>query len=180
MDNELLKKALEEAYASAPQDKIPLDTLEINHPTFTEPLRVVRWPLLGPEPALFRLKLEDDAPYNPGEIVDYYGFPFGLSLPDSSSESEGVFEIKISVNTEVDQALKNAALNPGIITAIYRQYVKGLEEEGPSEYWRGIEIQSPRREGGDIVASGAILGWMGKPFGHLYTPSKYPGLVTGQ
>jgi len=179
MDSALLKRALEEAYASAPQDKIPLDTLEINHHTFTTPLRVVRWPLLGPEPVEFQLKLESDAPKNPGAVVKYLGFPFMLTLPDSSSDAEGTFEIRISVNEEIDKSLRYAALNLGVITAIYRQYIKGLELEGPAEYWRGIEIQAPRREGGDIVASGAILGWMVKPFGNLYTPIKYPGLIAG-
>ena len=179
MSSELLQQAIAEAYASAPQDKIPLDTLEINHPTFTQPLRVVRWPLFSATPETFFLRLEDDAPYNPGETVTFLGFPFALSIPDSSTEAEGQFELRISVHIEIDRALKNAALNKGIITAIYRQYIKGMEDEGPAEYWRGIEIQSPRREGGDIIANGVILGWMAKPFGDLYTPAKYPGLVPG-
>lgn len=178
--DDLLKTALDEAYASAPQDKIPLDTLEINHPTFTEPMRVVRWPVLGPEPDIFYLKLEDDAPYNPGQVVKYVGFPFELTIPDSSAEAEGYFEIRVSVHQEIDRALMNAALNRGIITANYRQYIKGMELEGPAEKWVGIEIQSPRREGGDIVASGAILKWMRRPLGKIYTPGDYPGIVTGQ
>lgn len=180
MDKELLQQALAEAYASAPQDKIPLDTIEIDHATFTQPLRVVRWPLLGPEPKIFKLLLEDDAPKNPGEIVEFMGFPFELGIPDSSTESEGLFELRVSVHQEIDQALMNAAMNRGIIVMHYRQYIKGMELDGPAEYWRHIEIQSPRREGGDIIADGAVLGWMKRPFGDLYTPSKYPGLASGQ
>lgn len=180
MSDDLLKRAIAEAYASAPQDKIPLDTLEILHPTFTEPLRVVRWPITGPEPTIFNLRLEDDAPLNPGEVVEYIGFPFELTIPDSSEESEGTFEIRVSVHHEIDQALMNAALNPGIITGNYRQFIKGMELDGPADWWRGIEIQSPRRESGDIVANGSVLSWMNRAFGKLYTPGRYPGIVTGQ
>lgn len=44
----LLEKAIAEAYASAPQDVIPLHALEVNHFTFTEPVRVIRWPVERP------------------------------------------------------------------------------------------------------------------------------------
>lgn len=180
MADNLLRTAMEEAYASAPPDMTVYDTLEILHRTFTEPLRVVRWPHLGEAPAIFKFRLEDDASHNPGEVVDFTGFPFELLIPDSSNESEGAFELRVSVHQEIDQALMNAALNRGVITANYRQFVKGFENDGPSEYWRGIEIQSPRREGGDIVADGVVLGWMKRPFGHIYTRTKYPGLVSGR
>lgn len=180
MNKDDLRAAIEEAYASAPPDKIVLDALEIDHPAFDEPIRVVRWPLLGPEPVIFALKHEDEAPRDAGLIVDYAGFPFELKIPDSSNESEGAFELRISVHQEVDRALMNAALNRGIITAHYRQYIKSMALDGPAEYWHGIEIQSPRREGGDIVANGVVLGWMNRSFGEIYRASKYPGLVTGQ
>ena len=180
VDPDLRKKALAEAYASAPKGQLPLDTLEIDHPSFTQPIRVVRWPVDGPEPRIFRLRLEDDAPINPGAVVEFIGFPFELKIPESSSDAEGTIEIRLAVYQDVDKILARAALSQGIITAIYRQYVTGLELDGPSDDWPGIEIQSPRREGGDIIANGAILGWMKKTSRELYSRNKFPGIVTGQ
>jgi hypothetical protein len=179
-DPSLLAKALAEAYASAPKGQIPLDTLELNHPNFTQPIRVVRWPVTGPAPRIFDLCLEDDAPINPGAVVQFIGFPFDLKIPESSNETEGTFELRLSVHQEIDQVLMAAVLNPGIITAIYRQYVTGLELEGPSAVWPDIEIQSPRREGGDIVAQGAILRWMFKNYRDLYTAGKFLGITAGR
>ena len=72
----LLEKALAEADASAPQDRISLHALEVNHYTFTDPVRVIRWPVTGPEPDRFHCLLEGDAPYNPNQIVEYIGAPF--------------------------------------------------------------------------------------------------------
>lgn len=180
MDSELLKQAIDEAYASASHDKTPLDAIEITHQAFPEPVRLVRWPLLGPEPKIFKLKHEDDAPLNPGQIVDYLGFPFEISIPDSNAEAEGAFDLRIAAYPEFDVLLMEAALTRGLIKMNYREYVLGMEAEGPADYWRDIEIRSPKREGGDITAEGVILGWMGKTFGELYRPVKYPGLVTGQ
>lgn len=180
MADSLLQTALEEAYASAPINRIPLDALEIDHPAFTRPIRVIRWPAVGPEPTVFQVRHEDDAPINPGAIVEYVGLPFDLILPESSSEAEGTFQLRLAVYAGVDDYLRDAALSRGIITAIYRQYIKGMELDGPAEVWPDIEIQSPRREGGDIVANGAILRWMNKSYREIYTPGRFPGLVMGR
>jgi hypothetical protein len=175
-----LREAIEEAYASVSYDEIPLHGMEINHPSFTEPLRVIRWPVTGPEPDYFDCLHEEDAPHAPGEIVKYVGFPFELSLPESSTNTEGSFRFKIEIYNDFDQYLYQAALNPGIITAIYRQYVKGREAEGPAAIWAGITISNPRREGADVIADGTILGWVKKAYGKLYLPIDYPALVQGR
>jgi hypothetical protein len=175
-----LQEAIDEAYASVSYDEIPLHGLEINHPSFTEPLRVIRWPVTGPEPDGFMCLHEETAKLNPGEAVKYIGFPFELTLPESSTNTEGSFKLRLAVYNDFDQYLYEAALNPGIIEATYRQYVKGREEEGPAAVWDGIVISSPSREGADIVANGTILGWTKKPYGKLYLPIDYPGLVQGR
>jgi hypothetical protein len=175
-----LQEAMEEAYATVTSDEIPLHALEINHPAFSEPLRCIRWPVTGPEPDNFYCLHEDNAPLSPKEIVLYLGFPFELTLPESSANNEGTFKLKVSVYNDFDQYLFEASQSQGIITAIYRQYIKGREKEGPAVVWPGITITSPRREGADIIADGAILGWMKKPFGGLYLPIDYPALIMGR
>lgn len=179
MPNALLEAAIAEAYASAPQDTIVLHTLELNHKSFTQPARVVRWPVTDNEPAVFHCLLEDDAAYDPGRVVDFIGLPFEIVTPEKSTENPGQFQIKIdNVGDMLDEQLEAAALEGGQITAIYREFIKGSEEtDGPRAVWGGIQIASPRMEGQTITVSGAVLDWMHRPYGYLYTPERYPALV---
>ena len=175
-----LQEAMDEAYASASTDWIPLDAMEINHQAFTRPLRVVRWPVTGPEPTIFTCRHEDDAELDPGAEVEYVGFPFEMTLPESSQGTEGLFKFKVAAFDGLDAELRAAALGHGVISATYRRWIKGRELEGPANSWPGITISNPRREGGDVVADGTVLGWMRKPFGWLYLPIDYPALVAGR
>ena len=179
--NDLLQKAIAEAYASAPVDVQMLHTLELNHKSFTQPARVARWPL-EPEPRRFMLRLEDDAAYDPGALAEFIGLPFDISLPEKSENTPGEVNLRISgVGDYFDEDLEAAALGGGSITAIYRGYVLGREEEGPAEAWPGIHIGSPYLDAatGDLTATGTVLDWINLPFGRLYTPGRYPALVRG-
>jgi hypothetical protein len=179
--NELLEKAIAEAYASAPQDVIALHSLEVNHPTFTKPVRVIRWPVAGPEPERFSCLLEEDAPYNPGQIVEFIGAPFEIVLPEKSLESPGQFSIRVdNIGDLLDEYLENAALQGGTITAIYREFLKDQELDGPASVWPGISLRSPRMEGQTLVMDGAVLDWLFRAWSTLYKPGDYPGLVAGR
>ena len=170
-------EAIAEALAMAPTNQIILYTLEINHPSFTEPVRVCNWPVAGSEPEKFMCLLEEDAPYNPGEVVEFLGLPFEYLLPEKDMENPGYFSIKVdNVGDRLDQHLWDAALGGGTITAIYRSFVKGDEREGPNETWPYITIKNPRLEGQTLIFDGAIMEWMHKPYGKLYYPSDYPAL----
>jgi hypothetical protein len=175
-----LEEAYEEAYASVSHDVILLHALEINHPAFDEPLRVIQWPITGNEPDKFYCLHEKDATYNPGKEVLYVGFPYTMTLPESSPNNEGTLKIEIAIYNDFDRYLYEAALNPGIIKAIYRTYIKGREKEGPVYTWKDLTISNPSREGGKIKADGTVLGWMKKPFGKLYQPIDYPALERGR
>jgi hypothetical protein len=175
-----LQEALDEAYATATNEEIPLHAMEINHPAFETPLRVIRWPVTGPEPDKFVCKHEPTADIDPNKNVDYYGFPYELTLPESSQDSEGSFNFRCAIYNNFDEWLLKAAMTQGVLKATYRQYIKGRELEGPAVVWPDIQITAPRREGGDILADGVILRWMRKPFGGLYLPIDYPALVTGR
>jgi len=181
MNQDKIQEAMNEAYASAPADVIVLDTLEVHHRTLEVPIRVVRCPHLGPEPRMFNLKLEDNAPVNAGESVEFIGAPFELSLPEKNSENPGTFTIRIDgIDDSLDEYLRNAAVDGGAMTAIYRQYVQGFEADGPGVVWGGIELVNPRLEGMTFVVEGAVLNWMFLPFGRIYRAIDYPGLVVGR
>lgn len=177
----LLDAAIREAYACAPQDVIVLHTLEISHPAFTEPVRVARWNVTDNEPARFKMRLEDDAVYDPGRIVEFIGLPFEITLPQKNTDSPGEFVLRLdNVGDALDEHLEAAALSGGTITAVYREYIKGEESSGPRSIWGGISIKSPRMEGQTITAQGSVLDWMFWPFGSLITPEKYPAAVRGR
>ncbi len=179
---ELLAKALMESYASAVQETILLYTLEINHSSFSEPARVVRWSAAAPTPEQFLCKLEENAPYNPGQVVPFIGLPFEVRFPDKSEENAGEFQFQVNgVGFELDADLEKAALSGGKITAILRIYIKGEELEGPAEVWPGITLQAPSINAatGDLTVSGSLFDWLSRTFGFLYTPGKYPALSNG-
>ncbi|SBV91611.1 conserved hypothetical protein [uncultured Desulfovibrio sp.] len=177
-----LDEIIREAYASAPQDTIVLHTLEILHPAFDKPARVCRWPITGEEPHIFKCLLEPDAAVDAGKVVDFLGVPFDIITPEKSAEQIGTFTIRVdNIGDALDDELEAAVLQGTPIKATYREYIKGTEStSGPRAVWDDITIGDLHMEGQSIVASGAILDWMFKPFGELYLPSDYPALVRGR
>lgn len=177
-DNKLLEEARLEAYASATHGDVILHAVELNHPVFRgqDPIRVIRWPVVGPEPQKFHCLLEDTSPEDAGQVKTFVGFPFELKLPEISSENNGTFEGRFGYDTDIDAILMDAAQNPGVITMHYRQYVLGRELEGPVETWAGIEVQNPRREGGMITFNGQPLPWLNRGFSKNYTKGEFPML----
>lgn len=175
-----LQEAIAEAYASAPDDELIYDALEIDHPSFLAPARVVNWPVTGPKPEIFMFLHEDTAPLDPNKSVEYIGIPFEIIPPESSDSNAGTFQIQLTLSDDFDKYLEAAATNPGVIKANYRQYIQGREQEGPGVYWYDLTITSPRREGGTIIADAAVLTWSMEPYGDLYLPTDYPALVSGR
>lgn len=176
---ELLAEALAECYASAMQDTILLITLEINHKSFAEPARVARWSAAVSTPEKFACKLEETAPYNPNQVVEFIGAPFEIKFPDKTDNNAGEFQFKIQgVGFDLDTHLENAALSGGEITAIARIYIKEEELSGPAEVWPGIHLSTPNIDAatGDITVTGSLFDWINRTFGYNYTPGKYPAL----
>jgi hypothetical protein len=175
-----LRAAIDEAYASVKNDVFPLHAIEMYHASFTQPLRAVRWEYSLPEPRIFNLRHEAAAPVGPGGTFPYVGMPFDLTMPESSQNTEGTFQLRFMAFDGVESYLSAAALNPGVIRMTYREYIMDRESEGPAYCWYDITITSPRREGGEVKAEGAVLGWTSRPFGGLYLPLNYPALTSGR
>lgn len=180
MYNELMEEALAEAYASADQDIIPLLTVEIVHRSFEEPVRLLRWPLSGPEPEEFYCRLEESSIYDPGKLVKFIGVPFEAVTPEKSKDTTGEFTFRVpNIGDMLDEHLEAAALNGGTITAVFREYIKGEEAEGPAVWLPGINLRNPEIEAssGALVVKGVVLDWINRKYGRKYTPTKYPALV---
>lgn len=177
----LWDEALAEAYAAAPPEAIVLNAVEIWHRAFTQPARLVRWPVTDDEPDIFQLLHEPDAPFNPGVLVEYIGVPFDVTLPESSKDTPGEFVFRMEhIGSMLDADLEAAALEGGAIRAVFRQFIKDSEREGPRAVWDGISICAPTERGGTVEATGMIMNWLLRPYGRLYAPENYPSLVRGR
>ena len=79
MTDNTLSEALKEAYASAPSETVLLHTLELRHPAFVDDngnptaIRIVR------DNKNYICRLEDTAPLNPGEEVEFQALPLTLN-----------------------------------------------------------------------------------------------------
>lgn len=117
MDN-TLKAAIKEAYTHAPSNTIIYHTLELNHPSFPAPVRVVR------DYADLTATLEASAPVNPSTPVVFTAFNFDLTKPEVSAA--GVPQITITldnVSNLLIADIESAMTTMSLVTAIYREYV---------------------------------------------------------
>lgn len=174
MPDATLTAALQEAYASAPSDEVVLHTLEIRHPDFATPIRVVR------DHANFTAYLEDDAPEDPGAEVTFVAFPFDFILPDVSKTAVPEIEIILdNISGELLGYLDAAAQSADLIEVTYRPYLAS-DTSGP-------QMDPPltlvvREVEADVfrVRARAGFGELGnrKFPAEVYTASRFPGLAS--
>lgn len=120
-----LDDALAEAYASAPSAEIILHTLEIRHPAFSTPVRVVR------DNQDFTAYLEADAPVNAGEQVTFIGLAFDFVLPSVEASKSPELEVRLdNVSGELIEYLDLAANSAQLIEMTYRPYLAS-DPSGP-------------------------------------------------
>lgn len=126
MPDPTLSAALEEALASAPSDQVIHHTLEIWHPSFALPIRVVR------DFVPLDARIEAGAARNAGAIVTFVGYAFDMTLPDQTSSGlpQAVIEID-NVSREIGAQIDQAVIAGAPITVIYRAYLSNLVTVGP-------------------------------------------------
>lgn len=119
-----LTEALEEAMASAPVDRVMLDTIEIVHPAFLTPNLTRTSARLVRDNFPLRAKLEATAPVDPGAVVRFEPLMFGMALPKSSTTELPYIEVTIA---NVDNVLTGwtdlAARDKRKTTIIYRPFL---------------------------------------------------------
>ena len=80
MPDPALSAAIAEAYASAPVDQVVYHTLEIWHPSFSVPIRVVR------DTEALDARIEAGAARDAGEVVTFTAYAFDVVPPDQTAE----------------------------------------------------------------------------------------------
>lgn len=178
MTDNTLSEALKEAYASAPSDVILLHTLELRHPSFVdengEPtaIRVVR------DNINHICTLEDSAPLDAGNAVEFIAMGFDLELPPV--EAIPVPEITLTldnVSTEIIQYLDRAVETQDMIEMTYRPYLSNdlsCPQMNPPITLVITEIMADISK---ISATARMMDIGNKSFpAENYTVKKYPGL----
>lgn len=126
MPDPSLSEALREAYASAPIDLVVCHTLELWHPAFAAPIRVVR------DVSALDGRLEAGAPRNAGELVTFIPYAFDVVPPDVVSETMPQVTIEIdNVGSEILAQVDAAVLAGDPIEVIYRQFLSDRAQDGP-------------------------------------------------
>lgn len=118
MPDPSLSAAIQEAYASAPADVVILHTLELRHPSFVAPIRVVN------DHQDLTATLEASAPLDPSTPVTFSRFAFRFSLPEVQTTGMPEIEIEIdNLDPTIIGYLDAAAQTEDLIEVTYRPFL---------------------------------------------------------
>jgi hypothetical protein len=121
-----LSAAIKEAYASAPSDSIIYHTLEIWHPNFTVPIRVVR------DHTDLEARIEAGAPRDAGTMQTFIRFAFDIVPPDATFSAVPQCTIEMdNVSREILAQIEASLGSLDPITVTYRAYLSSNLATGP-------------------------------------------------
>ncbi len=173
MPDKALSQAIKEAYAVAPVDAVVYHTLELHHPTFTTPIRVVR------DTADLTATLEATAPVDPGVAVTFVAFAFDLVRPEVSAQGLPQLTIEMdNVGRELIAPIEQAMQTTDLITVIYREYLStdlsGPQNDPPME----LTISAITADVFRVRATAGFGDWVNRKFPKAtYTADIFPGLI---
>lgn len=151
MPDPLLSQALAEAYASAPDGAVILDTLEIWHPAFAAALRIVA------DHRALEARLEPDAPRQPGQIVAFVPLAFRLRPPEALAEAPGVLEAEIdTTGREIVAEIEAATVSLAPVEVIWRRFLESSAADGPEYVVGGLTLRAVSATPGRLTAT---AGW---------------------
>ena len=173
MPDATLSAAIQEAFASAPADVIVYHTLELRHPAFSAPIRVVRdWADLD-------AYLEATAPEDAGSEVTFTRFAFDFVKPELSSDGVPQMTIEIdNVDRSIVANLEAALETTDRITVIYREYTSDDLSAPANDPPMQLTVLSVSA---DVFRVRAVCGWYNLQNARFptraYESDTFPGLV---
>jgi hypothetical protein len=168
-----LEAAIKEAYASAPTDEVILHTLELYHPAFAAPIRVVR------DHVDFTATLEATAPRNAGQSVTFVAFAFDIVPPEVTDGALPQCTIEIdNVSRDVLANIELAMGSTELVTAIYRAYLD-TDTTGPqNDPPMTLTLTSISASLFRIKATAGFPDLANRRFPRMeYTATRFPGLI---
>jgi len=200
MPDSALSEAIKEAYASAPASVVTLHTLELRHPDFTTPIRVVlnhpdtaTWLALGGAEVQAAIdamedddertaiglvaRLEDDAPANPGEMVAFIGMAFSLDLPPVENVSVPEITMTIdNVSRKITDALEEASTSQQKIEVTYRPFLSTHIDAPDMVPPLTMTLANAKADPYQVTGSARMLDIGNKKFPlEVYTRKRFPG-----
>lgn len=185
MPNNQLSAAIQEAYASAPDDVVIIHTLEFRHPGFTDldnnpdSIRVVL------DYRDWEAKLEADAPLHAGQFKSFVGYSFELELPGVEKLASPSIRITIdNVSTDILDQIEQAVVLPDKIEVTYRPYLStdvdgsGRLNAPHMDPVLTMVVDNISVDLMSITATASFGDFANKRFpAEEYTATRFPGLV---
>lgn len=173
MPDSTLSQAICEAYASAPNNSVAYHTLEIYHPSFTTPIRVVR------DFVDLSAKLESTAPRDANTYVNFVGYAFDIVPPEVSTTGVPTLQITIdNVARDIMAGLEGAVTTNTPITIIYRMYLSTDLTAPQNNPPMSLTIISISADVFKVTATATFGDLVNKKFpAVLYNVETFPGLV---
>ncbi len=167
--------AWEEAMATAPANVDIYDTLELQHPTFDEPVRVVADVIDD-----LVLTLEDGATFNGGEAVTFSAVSFIAEVPAYAEGKAPECQVTIdNVARLLIPYLNNAITVRADLTVVWRQFRSDMTDApcyGPVTFTlRRVTVNGTRVTGTAKLDDLVNMKFPRK----IYTIAEYPGLTNG-
>lgn len=167
------EQALKEAFASAPVSEIIYHCLEINHPSFTQPIRLVQ----GNDNV--KARLESDAPYDAGVLVEFIGAPWDMVLPAIQEDQMPELQLTFgNVSREVTRYLSQASSGGEPLKVIYRVYTESTLDLHPQiDPPIEMEINSATADLYSVTTSANLEDVFSSAFpAERYTHERFPSL----
>lgn len=174
-----MTEALIEAYASESIQDRPIDTLEFHHPLFRDDfgnptaVRIVR------DFIPWNLGLENTAPMNAGEIVEFSPVPFTFNEPSFGQDAVPSITFTVSnVSRLLTKYIEEAIANTDPIFMYYRNYLESNTTEPQMNPVIVMTVTAVEVGELNITATASLSDVHNWPFPYQkYTPARFPGLV---
>lgn len=173
-------QAIAEAYASAPESVVILDTLEFRHPLFIDSTGAVVAVRVVNDHTLLRAALESDAPADPGRFVDFQPVRFGFRRP-TESDSAQTPEVEISVSNVsfiLSKYLDMAKESRSPVAVTYRPYLSNDLSAPHMQPPLTLTIRSVTVDVTNVTLRAGFGDMNNRRFPRVdYTPARHPGLA---
>lgn len=173
MPDPTLSEAIMEARASAPVGVVEYHTLEIRHPAFTNPIRVVR----GFDTITARL--EATAPLNPSAYVEFMAMAFDLVPPEMTATSIPTMKITMdNVSRVIGSSIEMALTSTDLLEVTYRNFLSTDLSAPQNNPPLTLKIMTVEMDAFKVTATAGFPTWQNRKFPTVaYTAEIFPGLV---
>ena len=170
-------EAWEEAEASAPPGIMIYATLELRHAAFVDGAEAFAIRVVTGIDEDMSFTLEDDAPLNPGEEVEFKAVPFSADKPEFEEGKTPETRIVVdNVAREMTPHLEAAVQLRSDMTATYREY-RSDDLSGPCYGPVTFTVKQVKVNGTRVEGMARIDDLANRKFPNkVYTLTEFPGL----